>query len=130
MRHFAIAIAMLAIPAATALPAAAQDLSPRDWSDWNTQGQRATRFVDGLEWQINYAERSGRISADRADWLRQREYEAKPIAWRVEMGTASWEDRQQLNRDVDDIENSLTRNYHTYRGYQRDDGWGGDDWPR
>ena len=134
MRYIAIALASLAIPAAAALPAGAQDWNSRDWSEWNTQGQNPIGFVDGLEWQINYAERTGRISSNQAYWLMRREDEAKPIAWRVETGTASWEDRQRLNRDVDDIEDTLTRSYHTYRGYRRDDGWnggwGGDDWRR
>lgn len=139
MKRIITVLAALTIPVAAALPARAQDWNSRDWTYWNSKGQNPTGFVDGLEWQINYAEQTGRISPRQAHWLRQREYEAKPIAWRVETGDASWEDRQQLNRDVDAIETTLTRSYHTYRGYRREDGWdngwggngwGGNGWPR
>lgn len=110
------------ILAALALPAAALPATAQDWSQWNSKGQAPTGFVDGLEWRINYAQQTGRISPRQADWLMDRENDAKPIAWRVQTGRASWRDRQRLNRDVNDIEDTLTRSYHTYRGYRRD-GW-------
>lgn len=116
MRHIAPILAALALPA-VALPAAAQD-----WSQWNTKGQNPTGFVDGLQWRISTARETGYISPRQAHWLMARENEAKPIAYRVETGAASWRDRQRLNQDVEVIENTLTRSYHTYRGYRRD-GW-------
>lgn len=128
MRHIVPILAALALPA-VALPAAAQD-----WNQWNTQGQNPTGFVDGLQWRIITARQTGYISPRQAHWLMERENEAKPIAYRVETGTASWRDRQRLNRDVNVIEDTLTRSYHTYRGYRRDNGWnsgwGGNGWRR
>ena len=125
---------LIPIVAALALPAVALPAAAQDWSQWNTKRQNPTGFVDGLQWRISQARQSGRISPGQAHRLMQREIQAKPIAWRVQTGTASWRDRQRLNQDVDVIENTLTRSYHTYRGYRREEGWtsgwGGNGRPR
>jgi hypothetical protein len=120
MKKLAALIIAASVPA-TALPAVAQD-----WSSYNSYNRTPTGFVDGLVWQIDEAARTGRISPDQRRWLLRRQSEAKPLAWKVETNTASWEDHRRLNDDITAIERTLNGG-QGYRGYQQgpwNNNWG------
>jgi len=126
MKKILLSLAAVAALGAAAAPAAAQPWRG-DYGGYEHRGggRLTTSYVDGLEWKINNAARSGRISWGEARELRREFREVQPLAWRVETGAARPWEVQRLDRTVSRIEQAVNdRGWRRYGyGYGERSDW-------
>jgi len=114
MKKILLSLAAVAALGAAAAPAAAQPWRDHSYDNGGysqrtdyRNGRLTTSYVDGLEWKITNAAQYGRISWGQARELRREFREVKPLAWRVETGSARPWEVERLDRAVTHIEQAI-----------------------
>jgi len=106
MRILALLIttACVGISAFSSSAAGAQPAGATSTSATAQEPKLKTPYVDGLEWKIQNARRSGQITADQAKTLTAQQRQLHALSWAYQSGTATAEQVKQLRAGVDEID--------------------------